>query len=77
MSPPPPAAWKQRRRDDGPQLGTKIVLLVAVCGWAGTFCTDMAVFESFAQVLTPKFLGVHFAQLFFYLASVYAARRLQ
>lgn len=72
---PPTGGWK--RREDRSQTGTQIALLLGVLAWAGAFCTDMAAYETFTQVWTPKFLGIHFAQLAAFLGSLVAARRLQ
>lgn len=67
-----------RRRDDNTSnVGEWTVLTLALLGFALTFCIDMATYESFAEMLTPKFIGLHAGQLLTVLISVVAAKRIK
>lgn len=68
--------WKRRREDKQNKAGIWTVLIIAVLMWATTFCLDMATYETFSQVWTPKFIGIHIGQLFSVTVSILAAKRL-
>lgn len=68
---------KRRTEDTKSYVGEWSVLLVALGGWAITFCVDMAAYETFDQIWTPKFIGVHVGQLFTVTVSVLAAKRIR
>jgi hypothetical protein len=77
-SPVPGQPAPQRRAEDtDSQMGHWTVLSLALLGWAASFCLDMASFESFKEVLTPKFLGVHISQLFSVTLAVVTAKRMR
>lgn len=77
-SPDPAGPLPKRRTEDTKSYaGEWTVLIIAVLGWATTFCVDMAAYETFDDVLTPKFLGVHIGQLFSVTVSIIAAKRLK
>lgn len=77
-SPVPGAPPPQRRAEDTKSYaGEWTVLLIALLGWATTFMLDMAEFESWTQIWTPKFVGVHIGQLFSVTAAVIAAKRIR
>ncbi len=68
---------QRRVEDTSSQVGHWTVLALALLGWAASFCLDMATFESFQEVLTPKFLGVHISQLFSVTLAVVTAKRMR
>jgi hypothetical protein len=70
--PPPPLAY-----DHKTYALEWTVLLVAILGWATTFCLDVAKQATFESIWTPAFLGSHLAQLFTYITSVVAAKRIK
>lgn len=77
-SPDPASPLPQRRTEDTKTYaGEWTVLLLALLGWASTFCLDMAQEESFANMMTPSFLGTHIGQLFSVMAAVTAAKRIR
>lgn len=67
----------RREEDLKSYTGEWTVLILALLGWAATFCTDMAQEETFKQMLTPSFLGNHIAQLFSVTLAVLSAKRLR
>ena len=68
---------QRRTEDTDSQVGHWTILAVALMGWAASFCLDMATFENFNDVLTPKFLGVHISQLFSVTLAVVTAKRMR
>lgn len=77
-SPDPGAPLPQRRTEDTKSyVGEWAVLLLALLGWATTFCVDAAQNETWAQLRQPKFFFLHVAQLFSVMTSVVAAKRLR
>lgn len=77
-SPDPGMPQPQRRMEDTKSYaGEWTILLLALLGWATSFCADMAQEESFQNMFTPKFMGTHVAQLFTVTVSVLAAKRLK
>lgn len=68
---------KRRTEDTKNYVGEWAVLIIALLGWAVTFTTDMAAYEEWSQILTPKFIGLHSAQLFSVTVAVLAAKRIR
>lgn len=77
-SPVPGEQLPQRRLDDTKSYaGEWTVLLLALLGWATTFCVDGAQSESWAQITDPKFIMLHIGQLFSVMTAVIAAKRMK
>lgn len=77
-SPVPGQELPQRRAEDTATYSNEwIILIIALLTWAGAFCFDMANEETFAAMLTPKFIGTHAAQLAAAIVSVLAAKRIK
>lgn len=68
----------QRRSEDGKTYaGAWTVLWVGLAAWAGAFFLDLATYETFTAILTPRFWGIHLSQLMGVIASVLAAKRIR
>lgn len=77
-SPEPGRTLPRRRMEDVKSyVGEWTVLLLALLGWASTFCVDAAQNETWAQVTNPKFIMLHIGQLFSVVTAVVAAKRLR
>lgn len=77
-SPMPGEPQAQRRREDiASYSGEWVVLIGGVLTWLSTFFVDMAAFESWSQILTPKFVGLHVGQLAGVIAAIVAAKRIK
>lgn len=77
-SPEPGQPSPQRRVEDTKSyVGEWTVLLLAVLGWATTFCVDAAQNETWQQITTPKFMLLHIAQLFSVTSAIFAAKRIR
>lgn len=61
---------------DSPQHGLRWTIGIAGLTWLGTFFYDIAAYESFREIWTPHFLGLHVSQLVSVVVAVLAARRL-
>lgn len=70
-------APKRRMEDTKSYAGEWTVLIIALLGWASTFCLDMAQEETFSAMMTTKFMGTHIAQLLSVTVSVLAAKRIK
>jgi hypothetical protein len=68
---------KRRMEDTKSYAGEWTVLLIAIGTWGVTFLTEIATFETWAQLTTPRVLGLHMAQLLSTITSVVAAKRIR
>jgi hypothetical protein len=77
-TPTPGAPNPQRRQTDTATYGLEwTVLGLALLGWAGTFFADVATVSTWAEMQTPKFVGIHIAQLFTTITAIVAAKRIK
>lgn len=77
-SPVPGESLPRRRTEDTKNYtGEWAVLLVALLGWATTFCVDAAQNETWEQIQQPHFIFLHIGQLFSVITAVVAAKRLR
>jgi hypothetical protein len=68
---------KRRTEDTKSYAGEWTVMLLAILGWATTFCVDAAQNETYQQLIQPRFMMLHIAQLFSVTVSVLAAKRIR
>lgn len=77
-SPTPGAALPTRRAEDTASYsGEWSVLIGGILTWLSTFFIDMAAFESWREVVTPKFMALHVGQLAGVVAAIVAAKRIK
>ncbi len=77
-TPTPGAPNPQRRQTDTATYGAEWTALgLAILGWAGAFCADMAQVGTWAEMQTPKFVGIHVGLLFTMISAVVAAKRIK
>jgi hypothetical protein len=68
----------QRRAEDTKSyVGEWTILLLALLGWATTFCVDAAQNETWEQIINPKFVMLHIGQLFSVMTAIFAAKRMK
>jgi hypothetical protein len=76
-SPEPGEPTPQRRLEDTKSYSKEWMILgVALAGWAGAFCTDIAAVSAWKDIFTPKFVGIHAAQLLSVMVAVITANRI-
>ena len=69
---------QKRRQEDTKRYTTEwTILLASLLGWAASFMLAISEYETWEVVWTPKFLGLHVAQLFTVMSSVLAAKRIR
>ncbi len=77
-SPTPGEPMPTRRTEDtATYSGEWSVLIGGVLTWLSMFFIDMAAFESWSEVMTPKFLALHVGQLAGVIAAIVAAKRIK
>ena len=77
-SPVPGQPDPQRRAEDTKSYAFEWgVVLSGVLLWAATFLTDMASYDTWAEITTPKFIGVHVGQLVGVISAIVGAKRIK
>ena len=68
---------KRRAEDTATYTNEWIILISALSVWGVSFFADMAAYETWNEMLTPKFIGIHGGQLVGAVVAVVAAKRMK
>lgn len=77
-SPVPGQPDPQRRSEDTKSYAVEWGIVIGgVALWGSTFLVDMAAYETWSEIMTPKFMGLHLGQLLGVIAATLGAKRIK